>query len=160
LISASPVKLGWSAAQAVLAALCLLFAILPAGAFDKSKLVVETESGAHPFTVEMALTPEERGRGLMFRQVMADDAGMLFDFGVDEEASMWMQNTFISLDMVFIEADGTVHRIARSTTPFSTDIVSSKGPVRAVLELNAGIARAIGLKTGDVVRHEMFGNAE
>jgi len=96
----------------------------------------------------------------MFRQEMADDAGMLFDFGVDAEASMWMQNTFISLDMVFIEADGTVHRIARNTTPFSTDIVSSKGPVRAVLELNAGTARKLGLKSGDTVRHEMFGNVE
>jgi uncharacterized protein len=160
LILATSAKRGRSAAQAVLAALCLLLAILPAGAFEKSRLVIETESGAHPFAIELAVTPEERGRGLMFRQAMADDAGMLFDFGVDEEASMWMQNTFISLDMVFIEADGTVHRIARNTTPFSTDIVSSKGPVRAVLELNAGMSRKIGLKNGDIVRHEMFGNAE
>jgi len=73
---------------------------------------------------------------------------------------MWMKNTYISLDMVFIEADGTVYRIARDTTPFSTEIVSSKGPVRAVLELNAGTADSIGLKRGDVVRHTMFGNAE
>jgi len=160
LITSSLRQLERRAVLAVLAVCCLLLAILPAGAFEKSKLVVETESGAHPFDVEMAVTPAERGRGLMFRQEMADDAGMLFDFGVDAEASMWMQNTFISLDMVFIEADGTVHRIARNTTPFSTDIVSSKGPVRAVLELNAGMARKLGLKRGDTVRHEMFGNVE
>ncbi len=160
MILATPAKLGSSAAQAALAVLCLLLAILPAGAFEKSRLVIETDSGVHPFAIEMAVTPEERGRGLMFRQEMADDAGMLFDFGVDDVATMWMQNTFISLDMVFIEADGTVHRIARNTTPFSTDIVSSKGPVRAVLELNAGTSRKIGLKNGDIVRHEMFGNAE
>jgi uncharacterized membrane protein (UPF0127 family) len=143
-----------------LLALCFIAASLPASAFETSSLVIDTESGEHPFAIEMAVTPSERGRGLMFRKSMADDAGMLFDFGVDDEASMWMQNTYLSLDMVFIKADGTVHRIARSTTPFSTDIISSKGPVRAVLELNAGIADKIGLKRGDVVHHEMFGNAE
>lgn len=129
-------------------------------AFEASSLVVETDSGAHPFTVELAISPDERGRGLMFRQSMDSDAGMLFDFGVDDVVTMWMKNTYISLDMVFIEADGTVYRIARDTTPFSTEIVSSKGPVRAVLELNAGTADSIGLKRGDVVRHTMFGNAE
>ncbi len=149
-----------SAVSAALFSLWLLVAALPAAAFETSTLVVDTATGSHPFTVEMAVTPQERGRGLMFRRSMADDAGMLFDFGADAEAQMWMQNTYIPLDMVFIEADGTVHRIARNTTPFSTDIVSSKGPVRAVLELNAGIADEIGLKHGDVVRHKMFGNAE
>lgn len=150
----------WGAVFAALLAFWVVFASLPAAAFETSRIVIETESGTHPFTVEMAVTAQERGRGLMYRQSMADDAGMLFDFGVDEESSMWMKNTYISLDMVFIKADGTVHRIARSTTPFSLDIVSSKGPVRSVLELNAGIADRIGLKRGDIVRHEMFGNAE
>ncbi|MCT8973110.1 DUF192 domain-containing protein [Microbaculum marinisediminis] len=150
----------WGAAFAALLAFWVVLASLPAAAFETSRIVIETESGTHPFTVEMAVTAQERGRGLMYRQSMADDAGMLFDFGVDEESSMWMKNTYISLDMVFIKADGTVHRIARSTTPFSLDIVSSKGPVRSVLELNAGIADRIGLKRGDIVRHEMFGNAE
>ena len=73
---------------------------------------------------------------------------------------MWMQNTYLPLDMVFIEADGIVHRIAYNTTPFSTDIISSKGPVRAVLELNAGTAEKIGLKKGDVIHHTMFGNSD
>mgnify|MGYP000265352216 CR=1 FL=1 len=136
------------------------FAAVPVTfAAETVPLTVETSDGAHEFQVEMAVTPSERGRGLMFRQSMAADAGMLFDFGVDEEASMWMQNTYIPLDMIFILADGTVHRVARDTTPFSTEIITSKGPVRAVLELNAGTAKKIGLKRGDTIRHPMFGNA-
>jgi hypothetical protein len=150
----------WSAVCAALLAVCFIATSLSASAFETSSLVIDTESGEHSFTIEMAVTPSERGRGLMFRKFMADDAGMLFDFGEDDEASMWMQNTYLPLDMVFIKANGTVHRIARGTTPFSTEIISSKGPVRAVLELNAGIADKIGLKHGDVVHHEMFGNAE
>lgn len=129
-------------------------------AAETTPLSIETQSGRHDFQVEMAVTPAERGRGLMYRQSMAPDAGMLFDFGVDDEASMWMQNTFIPLDMIFITADGTVHRIAADTTPFSTEIISSRGPVRAVLELNAGKAREIGLRAGDTVRHDMFGNQD
>jgi uncharacterized protein len=155
----APIRL-WSAAQAVLFALCLFVVSAPAVAFETSSIVIDTDSGTHPFTVEMAVTPNERGRGLMFRTSMAPDAGMLFDFGADDEANMWMQNTYLPLDMVFIEADGTVHRIAHDTTPFSTDIISSKGPVRAVLELNAGVAKQIGLKKGDVIHHKMFGNAD
>lgn len=93
----------------------------------------------------------------MHRQTLAPGSGMLFDFGTDEEASMWMQNTYIPLDMVFIKANGTVHRVASDTTPFSTEVITSKGSVRAVLELNAGTSKKIGLKRGDLVRHPMFG---
>lgn len=143
---------------ALVAAAFFLFVAFAAYAVDNTRLVAKTQSGTHVFTVELAVTPAERGRGLMFRQSMPDNAGMLFDFGVDEEANMWMQNTYIPLDMVFIMADGTVHRIAMDTKPFSTEIISSKGPVRAVLELNAGMAEKIGLKRGDVVFHPMFGN--
>lgn len=141
------------------AALCVLAAFVAIAA-EGTRLVATTQSGMHEFTVEMAVTPAERGRGLMFRQSLPADAGMLFDFGVDDEANMWMQNTYIPLDMVFIQADGRVHRVAKDTTPFSTEIVSSKGPVRAVLELNAGTAERIGLKRGDLIVHPMFHNAE
>ncbi len=122
--------------------------------------VIETESGRHTFSVEMAATPAERAQGLMYRQSLADDHGMLFDFGRDQEVGMWMQNTYIPLDMIFILADGRVHRVARDTTPFSTETVSSRGPVRAVLEIAAGGAERIGLKRGDTVRHPMFSNAD
>lgn len=143
-----------------LALVLLVWGLTAVNAAETGPLTIETTSGPHIFQVEMAVTPAERGRGLMYRQSMASDAGMLFDFGVDETASMWMQNTYIPLDMIFIKADGTVHRVAADTTPFSTEIISSKGPVRAVLELNAGIAAKIGLKHGDTVRHPMFGNGE
>lgn len=122
--------------------------------------VVETASGAHTFTVELAETPAQRARGLMYRRDMAPDHGMLFDFGADDEVRMWMQNTYIPLDMVFLTRDGVVHRVERNTTPLSTRTISSKGPVRSVLEVIAGTADRIGLKRGDLVRHPIFGNAE
>lgn len=121
---------------------------------------VETDTGRHTFTIELADTPALRARGLMFRDSMPDDHGMLFDFGRDEEVRMWMQNTYIPLDMIFLLADGTVHRIARDTTPFSTETIASRGAVRAVLEVNAGVSRRIGLRPGHVVRHAIFSNIE
>ncbi|MCB2100812.1 MAG: DUF192 domain-containing protein [Rhodobacterales bacterium] len=142
----------------------VLLLLLPFGAagqepaFDTAALVVETASGAHAFTVEMAVSPRQRERGLQYRESLAADSGMLFDFGFDRVASMWMKNTLISLDMVFIDRWGRVVTIARDTPPRSLDIISSRRPVRAVLELNAGTATAIGLKTGDRVRHGMFEN--
>lgn len=122
-------------------------------------LTVTTQSGTHAFTVEMAETPDQMSRGLMFRTSMAPDEGMLFNFRRDEIVTMWMMNTILPLDMVFITRDGRVATVAERTTPFSTDVVSSRVPVRAVLELNAGTAARIGLKPGDQVRNVLFGNA-
>jgi uncharacterized protein len=121
---------------------------------------VDTDTGRHVFSVELADTPQLRARGLMYRESMARDHGMLFDFERDQEVAMWMQNTYIPLDMIFILSDGTVHRIARDTTPFSTETIASQGAVRAVLEVNAGVAREIGLQPGDIVRHRIFSNAD
>lgn len=126
------------------------------GARADGVVELETGTGTHVFTIELADTPALRSRGLMFRQSLPEEHGMLFDFGRDGEVSMWMQNTYIPLDMVFIQADGTVHRIARNTTPFSTESIPSHGPVRAVLEINAGAAERIGLRPGDRVRHPIF----
>jgi uncharacterized protein len=120
---------------------------------------VTTATGPHSFTVEMALTPEQMSRGLMFRRDMAPDEGMLFDFGRDQVITMWMENTILSLDMIFLSADGRVLHIAERTTPFSRDIVSSTVPARAVLEVIAGTARRIGLRVGDRARNVIFGNA-
>ncbi len=136
----------------------VLALLLPAHAEDT--VVIETATGAHDFTAEIADTPESRAQGLMYRQSMPEDHGMLFDFGRDAEVGMWMRNTYIPLDMIFINADGTVHRIARNTTPFSEETVSSRGPVRAVFEVNAGRAAAIDLRLGDVVRHRIFSNVD
>lgn len=122
----------------------------------KDVLKIITSSGEHTFTVEVADTPSDRARGLMFRRSLADDAGMLFPHSPPEEATMWMKNTYISLDMVFIRADGIVHRIEFGTEPFSEAVIASNGPVAAVLELRAGIAPKIGLKPGDRVLHSTF----
>ncbi len=121
-------------------------------------LCLDVRGGAvHRYEVEVAATPRARARGLMFRRELAPRAGMLFDFGGDEIARMWMQNTFIPLDMVFADRRGKVRRIARNTRPRSLDTISSRVPVRAVLELNGGEAARIGLAPGDRMRHPVFG---
>ena len=116
-------------------------------------LSVDTRTGVYPFQVELADEPGERAQGLMWRRSMPADHGMLFDMGREGEATFWMENTFIPLDIVFIAGDGTVVRVAEDTTPMSRDLVESGAPVRFVLELNAGTARRIGLKPGDTVAH-------
>ncbi len=124
---------------------------------DTLKLV--TASGTHTFTIEVAETAAEKSRGLMFRRSLAADAGMLFPYTPPQEATMWMRNTYISLDMVFIRGDGTVHRIEANTEPFSEAIIASNGDVAAVLELAAGTAQRIGLKPGDKAINKLFGAA-
>jgi uncharacterized membrane protein (UPF0127 family) len=119
-------------------------------------VTVVTASGRHVFQAEVMRTPDERARGLMFRRFLPADRGMLFDFQRVEPVAMWMQNTYIPLDMVFIRADGTVARIAKRTEPLSTRTIPSGEPVLGVLEVNAGVAERIGLKAGDRVEHPMF----
>jgi uncharacterized membrane protein (UPF0127 family) len=119
-------------------------------------VTVVTASGRHVFQAEVMRTPDERARGLMFRRFLPADRGMLFDFQRVEPVAMWMQNTYIPLDMVFIRADGTVARIAERTEPLSTRTIPSGEPVLGVLEVNAGVAERIGLKAGDRVEHPMF----
>lgn len=113
--------------------------------------MLKTDSGPHNFTIELAITPAERALGLMYRRTLPADAGMLFLYDKPQPLNMWMRNTFISLDMVFIGADGKVHRIESRTEPFSTQLISSEGDVQGVLELNAGTAASIGLRAGDEV---------
>ena len=143
----------------------LLFGLLVAGAASAGGLLVKFESGGlaivtgadrHEFNVELALTPDQRGQGLMFRREMARDAGMLFDFGPRYgRASMWMKNTYIPLDMLFIKSDGEIESIAERTTPHSLEAVSSRGSVRYVLELNGGTAARLGIGPGDRVELPM-----
>ena len=142
----------------VLARLAVVFALLACGvglgrAAPLEKLTFETATGPHVFMVEVAVTPEEREVGLMYRRSLPADHGMLFDFGRSDEIAMWMQNTYVSLDMAFISADGRVTRIERSAEPLSTRIIPSGGPVKYVVELAAGAADRIGLKPGDRVIH-------
>ncbi len=119
-------------------------------------LTIRAASGTHIFQVEVMRTPDERAKGLMFRRFMPQDRGMLFDFGRTEPVAMWMQNTYISLDMLFIRADGTVARVHHRAEPLSTQTIPSGEPVLSVLELNAGVADRIGVKPGDKVEHPLF----
>ena len=114
-------------------------------------LVLKTDSGPHSFNIEIASTNGERALGLMYRRELPNNAGMLFLYDPPQPITMWMRNTILSLDMIFIGTDGKVHRIESRTEPFSTDIISSDCTVQGVLEVNAGTAAKIGLKTGDEV---------
>jgi uncharacterized protein len=115
-------------------------------------LTVRTASGkAHRFTVEVARTPEEQARGLMFRESLPPDGGMIFPFDPPRPASFWMKNTVIPLDMIFIRADGTIARIAADTTPYSLDQVESGEPVAAVFEIAGGRAAQLGIAEDDRV---------
>ena len=119
-------------------------------------LEIATKSGVHVFMVELAENDEQRARGLMFRKELPEGQGMLFDFKRDMEISMWMENTYVSLDMIFVLADGRILRVAENTQPLSRATVSSGGPVRAVLEVLAGTTRKLGIAPGDTIAHPMF----
>jgi uncharacterized protein len=119
---------------------------------------IDTGTTRHPFTVEVAERDRDLKIGLMYRRALADDAGMLFVYTTTHEISMWMDNTYIALDMLFLAPDGTITHIATDTEPMSRAEVRSEGPARAVLEVNAGTAARLGLKTGDrVIASELPG---
>lgn len=126
--------------------------------FETAPLQIETAAGeTHDFTVELALSPGQRQQGLMFRQTLAADGGMLFTYDTPGRPRMWMANTFIPLDMLFIRGDGTIAHIAENTVPQNTDIIYSPPvPVTAVLELNAGTTRRLGIKPGDKVTNALL----
>ncbi|MEO6394835.1 MAG: DUF192 domain-containing protein [Devosia sp.] len=140
--------------------LALLFLMAPAIAACSAdnRAVLHTAKGDFGFTVEIADTNETRSKGLMFRQSLAADAGMLFDYHEEQQASFWMQNTFIPLDMVFIAADGTVKTIHVNARPQDTTSIPSGVPVRFVLEIAGGRSLEIGLKPGDRLEHPRVAN--
>jgi uncharacterized protein len=119
-------------------------------------LEIVTKTGVHVFSVEMATTEEEKTTGLMYRKELPEGKGMLFDFTPEQEVSMWMKNTYIPLDMIFIRADGRILRIAENTEPLSTKIIPSRGLAKGVLEVIAGTAQKYGIAPGDRVGHPLF----
>ncbi len=123
-------------------------------------LVIVGDEASHSFTVEVANDPDEISYGLMNREAMDADKGMLFDFGQPREAAMYMKNTLIPLDMLFLNTDGTIEMIARNTVPGSLRTISPGIPVKGVLEINGGQAEALGIEAGDTVQHAIFGNVE
>ncbi|MGY9001014.1 MAG: DUF192 domain-containing protein [Rhodospirillales bacterium] len=124
--------------------------------FKKSKVLINSVKGKHQFEVEMAITDQQHAQGLMYRRSMAANAGMLFDYGTPQRIRMWMRNTFIPLDMLFIDGNGKIINIAERTVPRSETVIGSKEYVRAVLELNGGTVSRLAIKPGDLVYHPIF----
>lgn len=155
----------WLRNTALLAAAVMIAWAASAGAqgtavFEQTTLDIETAQGRQPFNIELALTPAQQSQGLMFRRKMAADAGMLFFHQRERVATMWMRNTILPLDMLFIATDGRVVHIVERTVPQSLTTISAGRPVRAVLELNAGTVRRLAIKSGDRLIHPLFGNAD
>src|SRR5262245_42792850 len=142
---------------AALSVLTLPSAGVRLAAAELQPLEIASKSGVHVFAVEMASTPEEVARGLMFRRQLPEGQGMLFDFHKEQPTSFWMKNTYIPLDMIFIRADGRILHIAENRVPLSDTLVPSGGPVRAVLEVIGGTAKKLGIAPGDRVGHAIFG---
>jgi uncharacterized membrane protein (UPF0127 family) len=131
----------------------------PAWAAGPQILEIATAGGTHTFSVELAKTRAELDRGLMFRRSLPSGRGMLFDYGAAQPVTMWMKNTYVPLDMLFIGSDGHIRRIAANTRPLSTKLVSGGEGVHYVLEIKAGTARKLGIAVGDRVTHPAIGPA-
>jgi uncharacterized membrane protein (UPF0127 family) len=129
-------------------------ALSPQGNLERLEIV--TASGTHEFSVEVMRGGPQRERGLMFRRFLPQERGMLFDFATERPVMMWMKNTYLPLDMIFIGRAGKVVGLAENTEPLSEKIIPSGTPAYGVLEVNAGTAARIGLRIGDSVRHPLF----
>jgi len=130
----------------------------PQTGLAKTSIAIDTKSGPATFEVEMAVDSSARATGLMYRKVLAKNEGMLFDFGKEDFRAFWMKNTLISLDMIFIRADGTISTIAENSVPYSETPVPSSEPVRAVLEIPGGEARQRGIMPRAKVHAGIFHN--
>ncbi|MGE0096015.1 MAG: DUF192 domain-containing protein [Alphaproteobacteria bacterium] len=128
--------------------------------FQRGQATIQTAKGPQQFDVEMAVYQDQRGRGLMCRKTLAPNTGMLFDFGFDQDVYMWMKNTLIPLDMLFIKTDGTIVKIASRAVPMSETTIASGQYVRAVLELPGGTAEKLGIKVGDKLTKPVFAPAK
>ena len=136
----------------------LLFALAsPVVLAADENLVIRTATAEHGFTVEIAATPQARASGLMRRAALAENTGMLFDFGTVAPVTMWMKDTLIPLDMLFIRADGAIANIEQRTVPQSLAAIPSSGAILAVLEVNGGTSARLGIRRGDRVLHRLFG---
>ncbi len=131
-------------------------ALLDLGPPENLRIV--SESGTHEFKVEIADTYEEQAMGLMYRESLAADSGMLFEFEQPKVATIWMKNTGIPLDIVFVRSNGRILKIEHSAKPYSLRSASSEGVIAAVLELPGGRAKDLGIVPGDLIEHDFFGN--
>ena len=136
--------------------LSLFLAFGPSWAAGEQTLEIASKTGVHIFSVEIVDNDADRAKGLMYRRELPEGRGMLFDFHRDQEVSFWMQNTYMSLDMIFIRGDGQILRIEENTVPLSTRMIPSRGAVRAVLEVIGGTSRKLGIAPGDRVASPTF----
>ena len=143
----------------LLLALAANVALAQLATFPTAPLTIVAAGGPHKFTVELATTPAQMEQGLMFRQSLAPDAGMLFDYQAPSMAMMWMKNTLIPLDMLFVDAAGRIVNIHERAVPGSLATISAAAPARAVIELNGGTAARLGIRPGDRVMFPIFDNA-
>jgi uncharacterized membrane protein (UPF0127 family) len=136
-----------------------LFAASTASTLPVTTISIDGAKGPNRFRVEIAGDQASQEKGLMFRKSLAPDAGMLFDFHTDVMTSFWMKNTILPLDIIFVRSDGTISSIAANAVPFSEASIPSSEPIRAVLEINAGRAKALGIEPGDRIHAQIFHNA-
>jgi uncharacterized membrane protein (UPF0127 family) len=125
--------------------------------FNRGEVTITTSAGPHKFAIELATNEVQREQGLMFRLKLPADAGMLFVYPEDQPVAIWMKNTYIPLDILFIEANGRIKNIRERAVPQSLETMPSDGPLRAVLELNGGTVARLGIKPGDRVEGSGFG---
>ena len=141
----------------VIVSLFLIYNLCEVSASVKSELSIITSNGSkHNFLVEVARTEEEKKIGLMFRKTLAKNAGMLFLYKREALRLMWMKNTFIPLDILFIDKNGVIKRVVKRTIPHSLATISSRQSVLAVLELRGGITSSLEIKKGDRIEHPAF----
>ncbi len=140
----------------LLAAALSLLMSLPAAAFTRDILVVQTKAKAYRFNVEIAESPEDRAEGLMFRKDMATYAGMLFLYPQDQAVTFWMKNTYLPLDMIFIASDGRISQIVKNARPLSENLIPSDNYIRGVLEVNAGVTDQLDIQVGDQIDYKAF----
>ncbi len=122
----------------------------------RESLTVVSNDTPHVFNIEVADTQQELGRGMMYRKAVPPNEGMLFEFGEERIVSIWMKNTSVFLDVIFVRADGRILKIEHSAKPFSLRSMSSEAPVTAVFEIAGGQANALGIRPGDVLQHSYF----
>ena len=151
-------RLFGSALVALFLCLVPVFAAAADITFETAPLqIISTGGKVHTFTIELAVDSDQRSQGLMNRRHMARDHGMLFDFGVTRRVMMWMKNTYLPLDMLFIAKDGKIETIRENAVPLSEAIIDSRGPIKFVLEINGGLAKRLGIDRGDRVETAVIG---
>ncbi len=122
----------------------------------RENLTIVSNDTTHEFSIEVADTQAQLSHGMMYRETVPVSEGMLFEFGEESIVSIWMKNTSVFLDVLFVRADGSILKIEHSAKPFSLRSMTSEAPVTAVLEIAGGQANALGIRPGDILQHEYF----